>query len=70
MQASQHLEVLLAHPFFAAIVRMALQGKLRLASQRRSVLASMPRRLAAWPQTQRSWDHSFRVGGTTEREPA
>src|SRR5260370_749658 len=30
MQASQHLEVLLAQPFFAAIVRIALQGKLRI----------------------------------------
>jgi len=28
MQASQHLQVLLAHPFFAAIAGMAWQGKL------------------------------------------
>jgi hypothetical protein len=28
MQASQHLQVVIAHPFFAAIVGMAWQGKL------------------------------------------
>jgi hypothetical protein len=30
MQAGQHLEVFSAHPFFAAIVGMTLQGKLSL----------------------------------------
>jgi hypothetical protein len=30
MQVSQHLQVLLAHPFFAAIAGMVLQGKLRI----------------------------------------
>ena len=48
MQASQHLEVLLAHPFFAAIVRMALQGKLRIsqpAMQGFGINAQTPRRL-------------------------
>jgi hypothetical protein len=48
MQASQHLEVLLAQPFFAAIVRMALQGKLRIsqpAMQGFGINAQTPRRL-------------------------
>jgi hypothetical protein len=30
MQAGQQVQVLTAYPFFAAIVRMALQGKLRI----------------------------------------
>src|SRR6266566_3070304 len=48
MQASQRLEVLLAQPFFAAIVRMALQGKLRIsqpAMQGFGINAQTPRRL-------------------------
>src|SRR5260221_10256388 len=48
MQASQHPEVLLAQTFFAAIVRMALQGKLRIsqkASQGFGINAQTPRRL-------------------------
>jgi hypothetical protein len=48
MQASQHLEVLLAQPFFAAISRMALQGKLRIsqpAMQGFGINAQTPRRL-------------------------
>jgi len=48
MQASQHLEVLLAQPFFAAIVRMAWQGKLRIsqpAMQGFGINAQTPRRL-------------------------
>jgi len=48
MQASQRLEVLLAQPFFAAIVRMAWQGKLRIsqpAMQGFGINAQTPGRL-------------------------
>jgi hypothetical protein len=48
MQTSQHLEVLFAQPFFAAIERMTWQGKLGLrqpAMQGFGINAQTPRRL-------------------------
>jgi hypothetical protein len=48
MQASQRLQVLMAHPFFAAIVGIALQGKLRIchpAAQGFDIDAKATRRL-------------------------